>query len=96
MRALLLAISLCTFIAGCGDSYLRGSVEPSSDGKTYLSVVDDNGSGCGPIKIDGKIWGHPIGQPGIISPGTHVIECGGEIEFDVPAGVVFKFDYWGP
>jgi len=96
MRILLLLISVCAFITGCGDGYLRGAVEPSPDGKTYLAVIDDNGGGCGPIKIDGKIWDHPIGQPGKISPGTHVIECGGKIEFAVPVGVIFKFDYWGP
>lgn len=81
---------------GCGDGHLRGSVEPSADGKTYLSVIDDNGGMCGPIKVDGKVWPHSIGKVGEISPGVHTIECGGEIEFEIPPGVVFQFDYWGP
>lgn len=37
-----------------------------------------------------------IGQPAPISPGEHVIECNGEIRFNIPAGTTFSFDYWGP
>lgn len=96
MRHLLRLILAPLLISGCGDDHLRGSAEPSNDGKTYLSVIDDNGGICGPIKLDGKIWPHPIGMPGITTLGVHIIECGSEIEFDIPPGVVFKFDYWGP
>ena len=81
---------------GCGKSNLRGTFEASRDGKTYLAVIDDNGGHCGPIRVDGKPWPHPIGEAGHIDPGHHRISCGGEIEFDIPRGVVFKFDYWGP
>lgn len=68
----------------------------SEDGNTYLSIVDDNGGKCGPIKIDGKVWPYRIDQAGPIAPGIHTIECGSKIEFEIPPRVVFKFDYWGP
>lgn len=80
----------------CDDGHLRGAVTPSKDGKTYLAVVDDNGGGCGPILVDGKLWAHEIGVSSPISPGRHTIECGGSIEFDIPQGVIYRFDYWGP
>ena len=83
-------------LAGCDDGYLRGSVTPSKDGRTYLTAVDDNGSACSTFLLDGKPWPYKINQPGLVSPGRHRIECGGWIEFDIPDGVVFKFDYWGP
>lgn len=94
----LILVGLCAVVGcvACGDGHLRGSVAPSHDGKTYLAVVDDNGGHCGPIKVDGKVWLHKIGQSGQIEPGRHTIECGGEIAFNIPPGVVFKFDYWGP
>jgi len=89
-------VFIATFLCvGCSRD-LRGSFAPSKDGKTYLAVVDDNGGHCGPIKIDGKIWPHPVGHAGRINPGHHTIECGGEIGFDIRPGVLFKFTYWGP
>ncbi len=91
--ALALALSLC---AGCDDGHLRGEVSKSSDGRTYFGVIDNNGGQCGPLKVDGVLWPHPIGKVVPFEPGTHTISCGGEITFTVPAGVVFKFDYWGP
>jgi hypothetical protein len=87
------ALILC---ASCEHSTLRGTYAPSRDHKTYLAVVDDNGGRCGPIKVDGKVWPHPIGEAAPIDPGPHTIACGGEIGFDIPRGVVFKFNYWGP
>lgn len=78
----------------CDDGHLRGSVKDSTDGKTYLVVAESNE--CSEIKVDGKVWIHPIGSSGEIEPGSHVIDCNGEIEFTIPKGVVFKFDYWGP
>lgn len=83
-------------MTGCDDGHLRGSVSPSSDGGTYLAVVDDNGGKCGPLLLDGKPWPHRIGEPGPVSPGRHRIECGGWVVFEIPKGVVYKFDYWGP
>jgi len=80
--------------ASCGDNYLRGFVEASPDGKTYLAVVA--GNNCNQIKIDGAAWPHAIGQLGAVAPGAHTIECNGEIGFSIPAGKVFKFNYWGP
>ena len=90
---LLLAVAL---MMGCQKRALRGRTEASANGQTYLAVDDDNGGGCGPILVDGKRWPHPIHVPGIISPGPHVIECGGELEFDVEPGTIRHFDYWGP
>jgi hypothetical protein len=95
-----LLVALCfllsTALSGCGNGSLRGSTVPSKDGRTYLTVADDNGGACGPLLLDGKPWPYKINQPGLVSPGRHRIECGGWIEFDIPQGVVFKFDYWGP
>lgn len=87
------------FLLGCGsgDGYLRGSVTPSPDGKTYLAVVDDTGGvACRTILVDGETWTHSLGEPGEVQPGLHTIECGGKMQFTVPEGVVFNFDYWGP
>jgi hypothetical protein len=85
--------------AGCDDGHLRGSVAAASDNGTYLVVADDNGGGCGQIFVDGKPWPHRVGIRGSIEPGVHGISCGSpstDIKFEVPAGVVFTFDYWGP
>jgi hypothetical protein len=92
---------LLTFAAllgcvACSKGSLRGTATPSQDGQTYLVVADDNGGHCGPIKVDGKVWPHPVGEAGPILPGHHTIQCGLDIEFDIRPGVVFKFDYWGP
>jgi hypothetical protein len=90
---------LTVVLAACTRGELRGSTSASPDGRTYLKVVDDNGGMCGPIRVDGKTWPHPKDKAGLIAPGTHTIECGrggGKIEFNVPKGVVFSFDYWGP
>jgi len=86
-------LSLCV---GCTHKPLRGSFAPSQDGNTYLAVMDDNGGHCSPIRVDGELWRHSLGQAGRIEPGSHTLECGGRIQFDIPPGVVFKFDYWGP
>lgn len=83
-------------VAACSDGHLRGTAEPSPDGKTYLAIVDDNGGQCGSITLDGGRWPHPIGVYAEIEPGIHTIACGGEIAFDVPPGARFAFDYWGP
>jgi len=82
--------------AACDDGYLRGHVETTSDGKTYLAIEDDNGGKCDPILVDSKIWPYKIGEAGLINPGPHKIECGGWLTFEIPQGVIFHFDYWGP
>lgn len=99
MKTMKLMAALVLFAVtgiGCTKGNLRGSFEISRDGKTYLTVADDNGGQCGPLKVDGKVWPHRIGEAGLIEPGHHRISCGGEIQFDIPNGVSFKFDYWGP
>jgi hypothetical protein len=69
----------------------------SRDGKTYLVVDDPNASACRQPLLDGRKWLHPVREPGSVSPGIHVIECGGaRIEFEVRPGTTFHFDYWGP
>lgn len=86
-------------IAACDitteDGYLRGDVKLSSDGKTYFGILDNNGGAC-PLLVDGKKWNYPIGKAVSIEPGRHTISCGSSIEFEVPAGHIFMFDYWGP
>lgn len=94
--ARVLLVLLVAALSACGDSHLRGSVEPSEDGKTYLVIADDSGGACGPIRLNGKVWPHAKGVAGEIEPGTQTIECGAALQFDVPEGVVFTFDYWGP
>jgi hypothetical protein len=89
-------MGLCLSCVSCAESDLRGSFRASKDGKTYLAVVDENGGHCGAIRVDGKVWTHPIGEAGQIDPGRHTIECGGEIGFDIHPGVIYKFSYWGP
>lgn len=95
IRVVFFAASLVLCVA-CPHRQLRGSATPSLDGNTYLAVIDDNGGKCGPIKVDGKVWPFSIGQAGRVEPGSHMIECGGSIQFDIPKGALFKFDYWGP
>jgi hypothetical protein len=94
-RKLTIALAL-SLVAGCDDGELRGHVSRSNDGKTYLAVVDDNGGKCGPLLVDGKAWKHAIGQRAEIAPGPHHISCGIEVAFEIPAGSVYAFDYWGP
>lgn len=91
-----LLIILLVGTSGCTQQNLRGKMSSSEDGKTYLIVGGDSGGSCGPIKVDGEAWTHKINEAGEISPGTHVISCGAEIQFEIPMGVVFTFDYWGP
>ena len=95
IRKAILAVALVS-CASCEHSTLRGTFAATQDHKTYLAIVDDNGGHCGPIKVDGKVWPYAIGQAGQVEPGTHTIWCGGTIQFDIPEGVVFKFNYWGP
>ena len=95
-RLTIFAFTMLLGCVGCSTGVLRGTYKASEDRRTYLAVVDDNGGHCGPIKVDGKVWPHPIGEAGPIDPGPHTIACGGEISFDIPRGVVFKFNYWGP
>ena len=83
-------------LVGCGNRDLRGTFKKSSDGKTYLAIVDDNGGQCGPLKVDGKIWPYKPDESGPIAAGKHTVECGTTIDIIVPDGAVYKFDYWGP
>ena len=102
----MLTAALLVTTLGCSKNRdLRGYWEASSDGKTYLVVDDDNGGKCGPMHVDGKKWDPPIGGPGIIAPGVHVIVCGPPsnrpdvedgIRFSIPNGVIYHFNYWGP
>ncbi len=96
LRSPCLALVVIVALSACNDGHLRGAVSPSNDGNTYLAVVDDNGGRCGPIMVDDKVWPYKIGEAGVISPGRHKIECGSSMEFTIPAGVVFEFNYWGP
>ena len=91
-----ITLACAALVSACDDGYPRGKVSPSPDGETYFAVIDDNGGHCGPMKLDGALWQHPIGERAKVQPGKHTIECGGSITFEVPKGVVFEFDYWGP
>ena len=93
-RPMTLLVALA--VSACDDGYRRGSVKPSRDGKTYLAIADDNGGACGPIKVDDEVWPYKLNVAAPIKAGSHSIECGGRISFEIPPAVVFTFDYWGP
>jgi len=90
----IIALTVLLLLNACHKEDLRGPVKKSNDGKTYLLIAE--GNDCDQIKIDGKPWRHGIGEAGEVSPGVHTIECNGEIEFEIPRGVIFTFNYWGP
>jgi hypothetical protein len=46
--------------------------------------------------VDGELWPHAVDVAVEVAPGSHTISCGGDISFEIPAGTVFRFDYWGP
>lgn len=95
--ALRVPVLMCMLCAtGCQERELRSYNEPTKNGQTFLSIDDDNGGGCGPMLVDGRRWPYPIHTPGRISPGRHVVECGGSIEVRVRQGTTLHFDYWGP
>ena len=92
-----LLVLLLLSVIGCEvQRELRGSVQPSKDGKTYLSIDDDNGGHCGPLLVDGKRWSFPIGEAAEIAPGDHTISCGSSLEISIQKGTVFRMNYWGP
>ena len=93
LLCLVLTTAMCV---GCTKHDLRGKAEKTKDGQTYLIIEDDNGGACGPIFVDGKPWPHKIHVPGPIVSGLHTIQCGTEIQFNIPPATTFHFDYWGP
>jgi hypothetical protein len=96
MAGILIAGLALAPVTACSKRHLRGTTEPSRDGHTYLVVDDDNGSACGPLRVDGQPWTHPLHTRGLVTPGIHSIACGTEIEFEIPDTTIFHFDYWGP
>jgi hypothetical protein len=99
--ALCVAPVFALALTACDPGSLRGSIEASEDGGTYLVIADDNGGGCDAIKVDGKVWPLALERAGSISPGPHVVECSAEnaaagVPIVIPEGMVFTFDYWGP
>lgn len=95
MKNFFILVNMFVLLSCAGDGHLRGEVEPSKDGKTYFGVIDDNGSNCD-IMLDSKPWTKRLGEVIAIEPGHHKIHCNITIEFIIPEGVVYKFDYWGP
>lgn len=94
MRILGIMFVLLVLI-NCSGNHLRGQTEESADKKTYLVFQEKDCADC-PIYVDGKIWEFEIGQKGLLTPGRHVIECGGKLEIEIKEGTTFIFDYWGP
>jgi hypothetical protein len=99
--AVCVAPALALILTACDPGSLRGSIEASEDGGTYLVIADDNGGGCDAIKVDGKVWPLALERAGPISPGPHVVECSAQdaaagTPIVIPEGMVFTFDYWGP
>ena len=96
LRAYLLVGCSVVALAACAGRDLRGRSTRSPDGRTYLVIADDNGGQCGPLRVDGVVWRHPIGTPGRVRPGDHSITCGSEVAVHVDSGQTYRFDYWGP
>jgi hypothetical protein len=77
-------------------SDLRGHWKTSRDGETYLVFIDDTDDRC-PLVVDGMRWTYAKGVAGRVSSGDHQVSlCGSEIGFNIKAGTVYTFDYWGP
>ncbi len=99
---LMACASLIVPLQGCSNRDLRGWWADSDDGQTYFVLEDTNSENCPPVFIDSKEVVTAIGSKVHISAGNHSITCGkaGEIdqgvEFTVPPGVIYHFDYWGP
>ena len=96
MKATGAAIVALTLFGCSGNTQLRGIVEKSTDGHTYLVVADDNGGQCGALLLDGTPWKHGLNVRGRVAPGIHRLECGTSLEFRIDSGIVFTFNYWGP
>jgi hypothetical protein len=94
-RSILVA-GLALATTTCVNRNLRGWMEASPDGKTYLAIENDYSSDCQPIRLDGKPWLHRLSEKAAVEPGVHRIDACGEIRFEIPKGTVFHFDYWGP
>jgi len=94
----LICVAISLALTGCGDQdgELRGAVSKSADGGTYFGVADNDGGGCGPIVVDGKLWPHPLNEIAPIKPGHHEIKICSQMPFEVVAGTTYLFDYWGP
>ncbi len=74
---------------------LRGNVEKSNDGETYL--VFENG--CDSVFVNGKFWTHAKGVKGQVQSGNCEIDCnndGIDLSINIGEGTIFFFDYWGP
>ena len=104
VAAAALVMSLFLGCSGRGDGHLRGAVSPSKGGQTYLRILAADACPPGELIVDGQMWPHASSTPVPVEPGVHTVNCGpmdevtlsNGIAFDVPAGVVFAFDYWGP
>jgi len=103
-RALLIAALALALAAGlgCEKRALRGRIEPTRDGKTYLRFVDDYGGRC-PIDVDGARWSAKRGQRAEVRAGVHTVtlrcgrgDSGADYGIEIPRGTIFHFDYWGP
>lgn len=74
---------------------LRGEVQKSTDGKTYLVFE----LGCDSLIVNGENWPHNIDEKGEVSAGTCKIQCGNSdsgLSINIEEGTTFYFDYWGP
>jgi hypothetical protein len=97
----LLVVALCALLS-CRRRDLRGWTEPSRDGRSYLSVDDDNGGGCVLFVDERPVR---VRSPILVTPGTHKVDChdadaAGPSDISmpivVPARRIYHFDYWGP
>ncbi len=98
----LLIFGTSFYFYSCQNRDLRGWWRKSPDGKTYLVVVDPNGSNCPPIFIDSEEISSGLNEKIPIAPGEHKINCGRGSDmnqgtgFVIEEGTTFHFDYWGP
>jgi hypothetical protein len=95
-------VAIFTFIAAtslavsCSKRELRGRIQKSNNGGSYLVINNDNGGKCGEVLLDGRKWPYPLHAFGQVPSGVHTLECGTKVEFEIKPGTIFQFDYWGP
>ena len=89
------AVFLIAFCFQSCREELRGEVEKSPNGNTYLVFE----LGCDSLHVNGDIWPHNESVKGEVPAGICKIQCGKSdtgLSINIQEGTTFYFDYWGP